>query len=43
MVIVKASGHTPNQNHLLAALPAEVFERLSPHLELIPMPLGDVL
>jgi CRP-like cAMP-binding protein len=34
---------TPKQNHLLAALPAEVFERLSPHLELISMPLGDVL
>jgi len=43
MVLVKDSGHTPNQNHLLAALPAEVFERLSPHLELISMPLGDVL
>jgi len=43
MVIVKDSGHTPNQNHLLAALPAEVFERLSPHLELISMPLGEVL
>jgi len=34
---------TPNQNHLLAALPAEIFERISPHLELIPMPLGQVL
>jgi len=43
MVIVKDSGHAPNQNHLLAALPAEVFERLSLHLELIPMPLGEVL
>jgi len=43
MVIVKDSGHTPNQNHLLAALPADVFERLSPHLELTPMPLGEVL
>src|SRR5665647_1687104 len=43
MVIVKAAGHTPNQNYLLAALPAEVFERLSPDLELIPMPLGEVL
>jgi len=35
--------HTPNQNQLLAALPAEILERISPHLELIPMPLGDVL
>jgi CRP-like cAMP-binding protein len=34
---------TPNQNHLLAALPAEIFERISPHLELISMPLGEVL
>ena len=34
---------TPKQNHLLAALPAEIFERLSPHLELISMPLGEVL
>jgi len=31
------------QNHLLAALPAAEFERLSPHLESIPMPLGEVL
>ena len=30
------------QNHLLAALPAEVFERLAPHLELVSMPLGVV-
>ena len=31
------------QNHLLSALPREEFERLSPHLELTPMPLGEVL
>lgn len=35
--------HNPNQNHLLAALPAAEFERLSPHLEEAPMPLGQVL
>lgn len=35
--------HAPSQNHLLAALPADVFERISPHLELIAMPLGEVL
>lgn len=35
--------HSPDLNHLLAALPAEVFARLSPHLELITMPLGEVL
>jgi len=34
---------TPLQNHLLAALPVEIFERISPHLQLIPMPLGQVL
>src|SRR4249919_2592864 len=34
---------TPLQNHLLAALPADVQERLFPHLELVPMPLGQVL
>jgi CRP-like cAMP-binding protein len=34
------SPHTPKQNHLLAALPAEDIARLQPDLELIPMPLG---
>lgn len=38
-----SSPHDPNQNHLLAALPDADFERLSRHLELIPMKLGDVL
>ncbi|MGZ8193162.1 MAG: Crp/Fnr family transcriptional regulator [Methylobacter sp.] len=31
------------QNHLLAALPADAFERIGPFLELISMPLGEVL
>jgi len=35
--------HTPQQNHLLAALPQEEFGRLEPHLELVSMPLGEVL
>jgi CRP-like cAMP-binding protein len=35
--------HNPNQNHLLAALPAAEFERLAPHLELVPMLLGESL
>ena len=35
--------NTPHQNHLLAALPAAEFQRLEPHLELIAMPLGEVL
>jgi CRP-like cAMP-binding protein len=37
------STHDPNQNHLLAALLDAEFERLAPHLELVPMLLGDVL
>ncbi|MDP2694988.1 MAG: Crp/Fnr family transcriptional regulator [Gallionella sp.] len=43
MVTINPTRHTPSQNHLFAALPAEVFERLSSHLELIPMPLGQVI
>jgi CRP-like cAMP-binding protein len=43
MSTFKSEGHTSKQNHLLSALPAEIFERLSPHLELVPMPLGEVL
>ena len=38
-----SSKNDPNQNHLLAAMLDADFERLSPHLELVPMPLGDVL
>jgi CRP-like cAMP-binding protein len=34
---------SPAQNHLLAALPAGEFDRLSPHLEAVTMPLGHVL
>ena len=33
-------AHNPRLNHLLAALPADEYARLLPHLELIPMPLG---
>ena len=33
----------PQQNHLLATLPADVQERLYPHIELIELPLGKVL
>lgn len=40
---IMLAQHSPKQNHLLAAMPAEIFERLFPHLELIPMPLGEVL
>ena len=38
-----ADLHSPHQNHLLDALPAEVYERLLPHLELVTMPRGEVL
>ncbi len=38
-----SSPHNPNQNHLLAALPAAEFEALAAHLELVPMPLGEML
>ncbi len=34
---------SPQQNHLLAALPPEEFARLAPHLEFVPMLLGDML
>jgi CRP-like cAMP-binding protein len=37
------NSHDPQQNHLLAALPQEDYKRLLPNLELVPMPLGDVL
>jgi len=33
----------PNRNQLLAALPAEEYGRLAPHLELVPLRLGDTL
>ena len=39
----KASTHSPNQNHLLAALPAEEFEPVAAYLELVPMQLGEML
>jgi CRP-like cAMP-binding protein len=38
-----SSPHSPGQNRLLAALPAAEFERLAPHLELVPMLLGETL
>ncbi len=34
---------SPRDNHLLAALPAADYERLLPHLELAPLPLGRVV
>lgn len=38
-----AITQNPIQNHLLSALPAAEFDRLSPHLELVFMPLGEAL
>jgi CRP-like cAMP-binding protein len=35
--------HSPTQNHLLAGLPAAEYDHLFPHLELVAMPLGEVL
>jgi CRP-like cAMP-binding protein len=40
MLVVPSS---PSQNHLLAALPGAEFESLSAHLELVPMPLGQMI
>lgn len=38
-----SARHNPIHNHLLAALPAEILGHIAPHLELISMPLGEVL
>ncbi len=35
--------HSPRQNHLLAALPAAELERLVAHLELVSLPIGEML
>jgi CRP-like cAMP-binding protein len=34
---------TPQDNHLLSALPPDVQQRIFPHLKLVPLPLGRVL
>jgi CRP-like cAMP-binding protein len=38
-----STGASPRQNQLLAALPAADYERLLPHLERIPLDLGQAL
>ncbi|MDL2354377.1 MAG: Crp/Fnr family transcriptional regulator [Pseudomonadota bacterium] len=38
-----SSKQDPNQNHLLAAMLDAEFARLSPHLEMVQLKLGDVL
>jgi CRP-like cAMP-binding protein len=37
------SIHSPNQNHLLSALPTAEFARLAPDLEPVALPLGETL
>lgn len=37
-----ATPHNPNRNRLLAALTTDETQRLTPHLELVPMPFGEV-
>jgi hypothetical protein len=39
----ESGQQSPRQNHLLAALPAAVYRRLLPALELVTLPLGQVL
>ena len=43
MASPQQSDSSPKQNHLLAALPAQDFERMAPHLELVPLALGQML
>lgn len=43
MIPAVAVNQTPEQNMLLASLSAEVRERIFPHLELVPLPLGRAL
>lgn len=38
-----SQSHDPSQSHLLAALPEAEYQRLLPHLELVEMPLGEVI
>jgi CRP-like cAMP-binding protein len=41
--LVMSVSHSPQQNHLLAALPPAEFDRLAPDLDLVSMPLGEAL
>ncbi len=43
MASIQQTNPSPKQNHLLAALPAQDFERLASRLELVPMALGQML
>ena len=41
--MILTGQHDPCQNHLLAALPQQEYARLLSELDLVPMPLGEVL
>jgi len=43
MAFSSPDSHSPQQNHLLAALPAAEREHIYPHLQLVEMPLGKVV
>jgi len=43
MAITESHQFSPTDNHLLAALPSAVLERLRPHLQLVKMESGEVL
>lgn len=45
MAILNSPPHPPNprQNHLLAALPGDEYDRLLPNLERVQLPLGKIL
>ncbi len=38
--LFSSARQSPRENHLLAALPPADYERLLPHLELVPLPVG---
>jgi CRP-like cAMP-binding protein len=38
-----STPHSPNQNHLLSALPTAEFEAVAAHLQLVMLPLGEIL
>jgi CRP-like cAMP-binding protein len=40
---VKTETHAPNENHILASLPPEDYERLAPHLETVELRHGQTL
>jgi CRP-like cAMP-binding protein len=42
-VIPESVSPHPRENHLLAALPVAIYDRLLPHLEFYPLPLGEAL